>query len=55
MPSEWITKYETLKKSDRKTFIEDIDEKDSFVKVGDPVVQVIEEIDVETEEKKANP
>ncbi len=53
MPSEWITKYETLKKSDRKILIEDIDEEDSFVKVGDPVVQVIEEIDAETE-KKAN-
>ena len=53
MPSKWITKYETLKKSERETVKEDIDEEDSFVKVGDPVVQVIEEIDVETE-KKAN-
>ena len=53
MPPKWITKYETLKKSERETVKEDIDEKDSFVKVGDPVVQVIEEIDMATE-KKAN-
>lgn len=51
MPSKWITKYETLKKSEREEVKEDIDEEDSFVKVGDPVIQVIEEIDAE---KKAN-
>ena len=54
MPPKWITKYETLKKSDRKPLKEDIDEEDSLVKVGDPVVQVIEEIDVETEQENAN-
>lgn len=53
MPSKWITKYETFKKSERETVKEDIDEEDSFVKVGDPVVQVIEEIDMATK-KKAN-
>lgn len=54
MPSKWITKYETLKKSEREAVKEDLDEEDSFVKVGDPVVQVIEEIDVETEQENAN-
>ena len=32
MPSKWITKYETLKKSEREAVKEDIDEEDSFVK-----------------------
>ena len=54
IPSKWITKYETLKKSDRETLQEDIDEEDSLVKVGDPVVQVIEDIDVEAEQENAN-
>lgn len=39
-PPRWVTKYETLK-TDEKTW-EDLDEKQSFVKTGDPVVQVIE-------------
>jgi hypothetical protein len=47
MPPRWITKYETLR-TEEKTW-EDLDEKDSYVKVGDPVVQVIEEIDAEQE------
>ena len=57
MPPKWITKYETFKKSDREVLNEDIDDEDSYVKVGDPVIQVIqviEDIDVETGEKKAN-
>ena len=54
MPSKWITKYETLKKSEKDGVKEDIDEEDSLVKVGDPVVQVIEESDVETEQENAN-
>jgi hypothetical protein len=38
-PPKWVTKYETLK-THEKTW-EDLDEKESFVKIGDPVVQVI--------------
>ena len=40
MPPEWITKYETLKTKE-KTW-EDIDEEESYVRAGDPVIQVIE-------------
>lgn len=43
---KWITEYETLKKE-----WTGIDENDSRVKVGDPVVQVIEE---RVEQEKAN-
>ena len=39
MPPKWVTKYETLK-TEEKTW-EDLDEAKSYVKVGDPVVQVI--------------
>ena len=46
MSPRWITEYETLKKSDRPSF-EELDEDESYVKVGDPVVQVIEENNVE--------
>ncbi|MFT3930636.1 MAG: hypothetical protein QM709_10120 [Spongiibacteraceae bacterium] len=42
MPPKYITKYETLK-TDEKTW-EDLDEEQSYVKTGDPVVQVIEAI-----------
>lgn len=38
MPPKWVTKYETLKTTE-KTW-EDVDEKDCFVKIGDPVRQV---------------
>ena len=38
MPPRWVTKYETLK-TEEKTW-EDLKEKDSYVKTGDPVVQV---------------
>ena len=47
MPPRWITKYETLK-TEEKTW-EDLDEEESYVKIGDPVVQVTEEIDIEQE------
>lgn len=43
MPEEWVIKYETLK-TEEKTW-EDIDEEESYVKIGDPVVQVIETVD----------
>ena len=39
MPARWETRYETLK-TEEKTW-EDLDEEDSYVKVGDPVVQVL--------------
>jgi hypothetical protein len=39
MPPKYVTKYETLKTTE-KTW-EDLSEKESFVKTGDPVVQVI--------------
>ena len=38
MPPEWVTRHETLK-TEEKTW-EDLDEEESYVKVGDPVVQV---------------
>lgn len=44
MPPKWITQYETLK-TEEKTW-EDLDESQSYVKIGDPVVQVIEELDL---------
>ena len=40
MPPKWVTKYETLK-TEEKTW-EDLDEEDSYVKIGDSVVQVLE-------------
>ncbi len=52
MPPSWITKYEieTLRKSDKFSPV-DIDGDDSDVKVGDTVVQVIED---EVERENAN-
>ena len=47
MPPTWITKYETLRKTGEP--VKELDEEDSYVKVGDPVVQVIEEVDTEVE------
>lgn len=40
MPPNWITKYETFKKEQET--VDELDEEDSCVKTGDPVVQVIE-------------
>ena len=40
MPAKYETRYETLK-TEEKTW-EDLDEEDSYVKIGDPVVQVLE-------------
>ena len=40
MPTEYETRYETFK-TEEKTW-EDLDEEDSYVKIGDPVVQVLE-------------
>ena len=47
MPAKWKTKYETLK-TEEKTW-EDLDEKDSYVKIGDPVVQVLKNFDAREE------
>lgn len=46
-PPKWVTKYETLK-TQEKTW-EDLDEKESYVKIGDPVVQVIDAADDDTD------
>ena len=46
-PPKWVTKYETLK-TQEKTW-EDLDEKESYVKIGDPVVQVIGAVDDDTD------
>lgn len=39
MPPKWVTRYETLKT--REETWEDLDEEESYVKTGDPVVQVL--------------
>lgn len=41
LPSKWVTKYENLKIADQEK--EDILESQSYVKVGDPVIQVLED------------
>ena len=46
-PPKWVTKYETLK-TQEKTW-EDLDEEESYVKIGDPVVQVIGAVDDDTD------
>ena len=45
MPPKYITKYETLK-TEEKTW-EDLSEKESYVKTGDPVVQAIVDDEIE--------
>jgi len=47
MPPNWVTKYETLSKIEENRDV--LDEEDSYVKVGDPVVQVIEGSDTKRE------
>ena len=42
MPPKYVTKYETLKTNERTW--EDLSEEQSYVKIGDPVVQVIDQI-----------
>ena len=48
MPPKWITQYESLRTKE-KTW-EDLSEEESYVKTGDPVVQVLEETAVEQED-----
>jgi hypothetical protein len=43
MPPKWVTRYETLKT--REETWENLDEEDSYVKTGDPVVQVLGDLD----------
>ncbi len=43
MPPKYVTQYETLKTTESTW--EDLDEKESYVKTGDPVVQVLSEPD----------
>ncbi len=50
MPAKWVTKHETLK-TDEQTW-EDLHEMDSYVKTGDPVVEVLSDID---EREKTEP
>ena len=52
MPPNWVTKYETLKKTGETP--EPFDEKDSKVKTGDPVVQVFEVDEAEQENTNEN-
>jgi len=49
MPPKWVTKYETLKTSEATW--EDLDEEKSYVKTGDPVIQVAEAVDDEEAEE----
>ena len=42
-PPKWVTKYETLK-TEEKTW-ENLEEEDSYVKIGDPVVQALPTLD----------
>ena len=50
MPSGWVTKYETLRKTEHpRAKFGDLEEEDSYVNIGDLVVQVIEEVDTEVE------
>ena len=51
MPAKWVTKYETLK-TDEQTW-EDLQEIDSYVKTGDPVVEVVKDIDGKSESARA--
>ena len=55
MPPNWVTRYETLSKIEEHRDV--LDEEDSYVKAGDLVVQVIEEVntagEVLTEDTKA--
>ena len=43
-PPKWVTRYETLKlKESFEDVHEDLDEQNSYVLIGDPVVQVLED------------
>lgn len=40
-PPEWVEEVESLRTSD-KPYAEELDEEESYVKIGDPVVQIVE-------------
>jgi hypothetical protein len=46
-PARWVTEYETLRASDHDW--DELDENESFVKVGDPVAQVLPETAVSSQ------
>jgi hypothetical protein len=48
LPPKYVTKYQTLK-TDEKTW-EDLEEEQSYVKVGDPVVEVAQAINLDNED-----
>ncbi len=48
LPPKWITKYETLK-TDEKTW-EQLEERESYVNTGDPVIQVLPDTQVDIDE-----
>ena len=48
MPPTWVEKYETLSTTEKTKDV--LDEKDSYVNVGDPVVQTIEDDEAEGED-----
>ena len=48
MPPTWVEKYETLGKTEKTKDV--LDEKDSYVNVGEPVVQTIEDDEAEGED-----
>ena len=50
LPAKWETRYETLK-TEEKTW-EDLDEEYSYVKTGDPVVQVMDAADAPEESEQ---
>ncbi len=47
MPPKWITKYETLKRGEQT--LDELDEQESLVEIGDPVVQITEKSEEEQE------
>lgn len=52
MPPRWVTEYETLKT--KEATWEDLDEADSYVKIGDPLIEIREDkiINSITEDQK---
>lgn len=45
MPPKWITEYETLQKADKN--LDPLDQEDSYINIGDPVIQVVKENELE--------
>ena len=52
MPADWVDRYETLRAKEHKHGLwKELDEADSLVKSGDPVVQVVDETEDESQGK----